>query len=54
MTLQVELRLEGLVDRLDDLAQWPQETLPWAGLFGGERRTNQGGAVITKHCLEFE
>src|SRR5713226_8441265 len=51
--LEVELRFEGLIDGLDDLAEGAQEALVGSGGFGLERRSDQTGAVFGEGGVEF-
>jgi hypothetical protein len=42
---EVELSFEGVVDRLDDLAEWSKELAPvagWLALAGGAQRGQSG------------
>src|SRR5581483_5386447 len=53
VSFKVELRFEGVVDRLDDLAEGAEEALVGSGWFGFERRSDQPRAVIGQGRVEF-
>jgi len=53
VAFQVELELEGLVDRLDDLTERPQELLAGAGGIFAEGRADQGCSVSGEHGVEL-
>jgi hypothetical protein len=46
VAFEVELGFEGLVDRLDDLAERLEESLQGSGLFAFEGRADEGDAGV--------
>src|SRR2546426_6367634 len=52
VSLQVELVLQGVVHRFDELAQWPEEPAVRPGLLVGTGRTDERGAMIGKEELD--
>jgi hypothetical protein len=51
--LEIELALQGVVDRLDDLAERLEETCPGAWCLAGLGRTEQGDATLDEEGLEL-
>ena len=54
VSFEVELGFEGLVDRLDDLAEGTQEALPGPGWFVLVGGSDEGGTVVAEHGFEFD
>ena len=52
MAFEVELGLERLVDRLDDLAEWSLELLKRSGLFRLQRWSDESDAGVVEFSLE--
>jgi hypothetical protein len=52
VVFEVELTLEGVVDRFDDLAQRFKETLAAAGFFASAGRPQQGDAAFGQGGFE--
>src|ERR1035437_5203912 len=53
MSFQVKLSFQGVVDRLDELAQWLQESGTGAGGLPFSGRSDEFGVVVVENGLEL-
>src|SRR6266508_2669018 len=53
VAFEIELALEGVVDRLDELAQRFEEGSTGTWLLGGSCRSQKGGAMVGEETLEL-